>query len=422
MRFMAVLAGALLLAGSAAAQLPRVPLAPGVEVPSLGPALGGVGDALGGLADPRALADSRLLRLRDLVRTHPRDLALDPSGAPVIRDEVLAVAVSPQALTQAQAAGFRIVRSETLEGLDLAISVLAPPSGMNPTEAVRRLRKLDPAGQYDFNHLYFGAGETTGPSPQAPRPGSARRAARIGMIDTGLDPTQPALRGVAIEQRGFAPGGVKPAAHGAAVASLIAGRVGGFSGSAPGSALYVADVYGAGPRGGSAEAVVRAFAWLAQSDVQVINVSLIGPSNAALLAAVGASQRRGANVVAAVGNDGPAAPPMYPASYPGVVAVTGVDSRDRVLVEAGRAAHVDFAAPGANILAADGKGGLVTVRGTSFAAPLVAGRLAQLRADFGRDAAVEALGRQARDLGAKGPDKVFGRGLVGEDVRLTVRR
>ena len=422
MRFMAVLAGALLLAGSAAAQLPRVPLAPGVEVPSLGPALGGVGDALGGLADPRALADSRLLRLRDLVRTHPRDLALDPSGAPVIRDEVLAVAVSPEALTQAQAAGFRIVRSETLEGLDLAISVLAPPSGMNPTEAVRRLRKLDPAGQYDFNHLYFGAGETTGPSPQAPRPASARRAARIGMIDTGLDPTQPTLRGVTIEQRGFAPGGVKPAAHGAAVASLIAGRVGGFSGSAPGSALYVADVYGAGPRGGSAEAVVRAFAWLAQSDVQVINVSLIGPSNAALLAAVGASQRRGANVVAAVGNDGPAAPPMYPASYPGVVAVTGVDSRDRVLVEAGRAAHVDFAAPGANILAADGKGGLVTVRGTSFAAPLVAGRLAQLRADLGRDAAVEALGRQARDLGAKGPDKVFGRGLVGEDVRLTVRR
>jgi len=422
LRFLAALATMLALAGSAAAQLPRVPLAPGVEVPSLGPVLGDVGGVIGGLADPRALADSRLLRLRDLVRANPRDLALDPGGAPVIRDEVLAVAVSPQALTRAQAAGFRVLRSETLEGLDLAISVLTPPSGMNPTEAVRRLRKLDPAGQYDFNHLYFGAGETTGPSPQAPRPGSARRASRIGMIDTGLDPTQPALRGVAIEQRGFAPGGVKPAAHGAAVASLIAGRVGGFSGSAPGSALYVADVYGAGPRGGSAEAVVRAFAWLAQSDVQVINVSLVGPSNAALQAAVGASQRRGANVVAAVGNDGPAAPPMYPASYPGVVAVTGVDSRDRVLVEAGRAAHVDFAAPGANILAADGKGGLVTVRGTSFAAPLVAGRLAQLRADLGRDAAVEALGHQARDLGAKGPDKVFGRGLVGEDVRLTVRR
>ncbi|WP_373289620.1 hypothetical protein [Sphingopyxis bauzanensis] len=32
-------------------------------------------------------------------------------------------------------------------------------------------------------------------------------------------------------------------------------------------------------------------------------------------------------IVAAVGNDGPAAPPAYPACYRGVLAVTGVDAR-----------------------------------------------------------------------------------------------
>ena len=38
---------------------------------------------------------------------------------------------------------------------------------------------------------------------------------------------------------------------------------------------------------------------------------------------------RGYLIVAAVGNDGPAAPPLYPASYPDVVGVTAVDARER---------------------------------------------------------------------------------------------
>ncbi|MES2135488.1 MAG: S8 family serine peptidase [Pseudomonadota bacterium] len=83
----------------------------------------------------------------------------------------------------------------------------------------------------------------------------------------------------------------------------------------------------------------------------------------------------GRPVVAAVGNDGPAAPPQYPASYPGVVAVTGVDAHGRALVEAGRATHLDFAAPGADMAAAVPGQGYAKVRGTSFASPLAAARL-----------------------------------------------
>lgn len=413
-----LLAG-LALGGPAAAQLlgghlPTGSLLPGVQIPSLRD----LDETVGRVADPRALTDIRLVRLRDLVRANPRDLELDPQGAPIVRDEIIAIAVAPDRLQRAQEAGFRVVRSEPLEGLDLTIAILAPPPRLDTASALRRLRRLDPQGQYDFNHLYFGAGASATARAQAlPRrspPSPAAGQPKIGMIDTGLDTGQSGLAGVTVEQRGFAPGGVKPAAHGAAVASLIAGRVAGPAGAR----LYVADVYGTGPRGGSAEAVIRAFAWLAQGDVQVINVSLVGPANGALQAAVEATARRGGVVVAAVGNDGPAAPFAYPASYPGVIAVTGVDRRDRVLIEAGRATHVDFAAPGADIVAADGRGGKIAVRGTSFAAPLVAGVLARLRTTLDREAAVDALGRQARDLGAKGRDKVFGRGLVGEDVRL----
>ncbi|HEU4809030.1 MAG TPA: S8 family serine peptidase, partial [Sphingomicrobium sp.] len=75
------------------------------------------------------------------------------------------------------------------------------------------------------------------------------------------------------------------------------------------------------------------------------------------------------------GNDGPAAPPQYPASYTGVIAITAVDSRGRALPEAGRARHIDFAAPGADMAAALPRGGYARVRGTSFAAPLAAARL-----------------------------------------------
>jgi len=210
-------------------------------------------------------------------------------------------------------------------------------------------------------------------------------------------------------------------AHATAVASLLAGRTEGFRGAAPGATLYVADVYGATPAGGSALSVVRGLGWLAQRKTPVINISLVGPPNALLEAGVAALIAKGHVVVAAVGNDGPGAAPLYPAAYPGVVAVTGVDARRRVLPEAGRGAYVSFAAPGADMAAAGLDAELVGVRGTSFAAPLAAGRLARLlpRPDPAlAQRAVELLGREASDLGAPGRDPVYGRGLVAFDLAV----
>ncbi|WP_152998767.1 S8 family serine peptidase, partial [Sphingopyxis sp. H115] len=79
--------------------------------------------------------------------------------------------------------------------------------------------------------------------------------------------------------------------------------------------------------------------------------------------------------------------------------------------------HVDFAAPGDAVLAATGAASTDRLRGTSFAAPLVAGRLA-LRypaPSVNRIApAVTALVFEARDLGKKGRDKIYGHGLICE--------
>jgi hypothetical protein len=56
------------------------------------------------------------------------------------------------------------------------------------------------------------------------------------------------------------------------------------------------------------------------------------------------------------------------------------------------------------------------VRGTSFAAPIVAGLLAASLETPDRNGAARAitqLTQQAVDLGARGPDSTYGRGLVG---------
>jgi hypothetical protein len=247
---------------------------------------------------------------------------------------------------------------------------------MNVRQALAVARRAAPALAVDYNYIYEPSGGALLPvagarlAAAAPVPGRMR----IAMIDGGVA-AHPALARASIEQRGFA-GDAQPTGHGTAVGSLLVGEQGPFHGAARGAQLFVGDVYGGDPAAGSATSVVRALSWAASKNPQVINVSLVGPSNAALARAIAAIRARGIQVVAAVGNDGPAAPAQYPASYPGVISVTGVDAQGRALPEAGKAAHLDFAAPGADMIAAFPGQNYAVVRGTSFAAPLAAARLA----------------------------------------------
>lgn len=366
---------------------------------------------------------SRSQQAQQLIRDYPRQIEADPAGEPIVRGQVLAIAPTPAALARARKAGFRVGESETYGGLGLQVMILTAPRGMPAAEAAERLRALDPEGQYEFNHLYQQGGATVLAARAAPAASLARvrpdHSVRVGLVDGAVAADQPTLAGAKVVQKAFVPGKSRPTAHATAVASLIAGAYGPFHGAAPGATLFVADIYGATPTGGSVEALVRALAWMAENQIPVINVSLVGPSNRLLAAAIQSLTARGHVVVAAVGNDGAAAGPLYPAAYPGVVAVTAVDARRRALPEAVRGPHVDFAAPGAD-MAAGGLAGFVKVRGTSFAAPVAAGRLAQMlrRPDPAAAArAVAALTRESTDLGVRGPDPVYGQGLVAFEVR-----
>lgn len=390
----------------------------GLGVPDLGGTLGRVTDtvSLDRLQDLNpAQAAQELLRMRDVrlatvVRDNRDALAFDDRNQPAVRDTVLITGANARSVAAIEAAGY-VTAAETVEGLDLEYIRVTVPTNQSLARTIKRLRKLAPGASVSSDPIHFASGSSsvpvTGMAALAGSAGSMRGA--IGLIDGGVG-RHPALTG-SIQQKGFAKGAPAPDGHGTAVASLLVGS-GPVKGAAPNAPLLVADVYGRDPAGGSALAIAKALGWMAQNHVRIVTISLAGPENPLLARAMTAVRAKGIMVVAAVGNDGPAAPPAYPASYPGVIAVTGVDGRDRALIEAGRALHLDFSAPGADMVAAHINGRASRVRGTSFAAPFVAGRLYQhVRVKPG-DGAMRALAGEARDLGRKGPDKVYGRGLV----------
>jgi subtilisin family serine protease len=254
------------------------------------------------------------------------------------------------------------------------------------------------------------------PEVKAQAPVSASSASRrVGLIDGGVDGAHEIFAGRKIQRHGC-DGKLVPNTHGTAVAAILLSRQ-------SVDEIYAADVYCGQPAGGAADAVAAAFGWLARERVAVINVSLVGPKNALLERVVRALVGRGFLIVAAVGNDGPAAPPLYPASYEGVVGVTAVDRNHRVLIEACRGKQVDFAAQGSDFEAASvAPSSYAPVRGTSFAAPLVAALLAELHSPDPA-ASGQVLARWtglARDLGPRGRDDIYGAGQVGDSPAAPV--
>lgn len=411
-------------AAAAAAAFAQVTL-PSLPQPQL-PPLPRVSDPVAGTlrTATSTLTEARKLRVRELLRTERATVETDPAGQPILRRQVGALSPTPAALERARAAGFTILRTEPLDALGLELVVLQAPEGMSTRRALKMLRELDPQGQFDFNHLYLGSGLQADAAPvssPAPAVETALPVAgpRIGLIDSGVDGAHPVLSGVTIVRQGC-DGALFPAAHGTAVASLLVGQGENFESVMPGATLHASDIF-CGHGGGSLSLLAIALDWMAREKVPVVNISLVGAKSVLLTGLVRAMTARGFLLVAAVGNDGPTAPPLYPAAYPEVVGVTGVDGKRRVLPEACRGEQVDFAAAGADFEAAAVGGGFDEMRGTSFATPIVAGLLArslQAPDPAGAREALAALESSAVDIGNNGTDPSYGKGLVGTDLHL----
>ena len=368
----------------------------------------------------RALERLRANASAALLRAHRDTLELDPRGDLIRRHQLLAWSPTPTALAAALQLGLQVYERRELVALGEVVLVFSVPENLSTESALALLRAAAPGGEFDFNHLYSSSATAALLRDSAPASASGGGPVTIGLIDSGVAIDHPALRAVSIHRWGCGDKPV-PAAHGTAVASLMVGQDGTFHGALKRAQLYAADVYCGAASGGAADQIAAALAWLDGAGVGVINLSLVGPPNRLLELSVAAMLRRGHILTAAVGNDGPNAPLLYPASYPGVVGVSAVDSRGRALPEAARGAQVMFAAPGSEMLAARfDSPGYQAVRGTSFAAPIVAALLAQqLPAPDPERArrALAALVHQA--AGATGRrNESLGWGVLGESLRV----
>lgn len=402
---------AALLSAAAMAQL-ALPTGglPRVGVPELPVDLPDTGATLERLG--RTLEAARIDRLTRFVRQNRDAVDFDENRNPAVRGELVATGITDSAIKNAQAQGFNLISRDAIEGLDLSYVRFGTPKGLSLAQAEKKLRQILPDAEIDADHIYFQGSASPAPPLAAALAAGTATDASLGIIDGGVA-DHPSVRG-RVEQNGFAAGAPAASSHGTSVAALMIGN-GDIKGARPGARLLAADVYGTAKTGGNATAIARALGWLASRGTSVVTISLVGPHNALLKSAVAAAQRKGVIIVAAVGNDGPAAPPAYPASYLGVISVTGVDRRNRALPEAGRASATDFAAPGADIISATGAKKKARVRGTSFAAPLVAARLSTFyprQSNGAVEASVRKLMAEAVDLGKKGHDPVYGHGLV----------
>lgn len=341
----------------------------------------------------------------------------------LIEKNVLVLLLNDEELQLLAYGGFDIISQRTLSSMGLTMVTLRDPRGFALSQTAGNLRQAFPDGAVDYNHIYQLAdddaadasnestGENSGVSGNGP-------SLRIGMIDSAIAIEHFSLGDSDVRTADFVSlDGTRPVGHGTAVASLIARSSGNRA------QILAASVFFQAPNhapGASTESLIAALDWLSSENVDVINMSLSGPSNALLERALLELAKAGPPVVAAVGNNGPSGEPLYPAAYDKVIGVTATDRDKKIYRYANRGPHVDFAALGVNVKVADAGGGWRVESGTSMASPIIAVVVARTLQsnDLGTAALVEMLGSSAEDLGRKGFDPVFGYGLITEPPLL----
>ncbi|QEE46084.1 S8 family serine peptidase [Rhizobium sp. WL3] len=359
-----------------------------------------------------------------------------------VPNEIIAAGLSEAAITQLTTEGYAVAERQSLALLATEpateIVRLVVPRGTGLDAARARVAALAPVAQVDFNHYYRPEQTETAPDcggqscalvreiigwPLDPA-GLVQRCGslpKIGLIDTAINPAHPSLDKARLEVIRISDDALPQSGrqHGTAVAALLVGAAGSRApGLLPSSEVIAVDAFRR--LGGSADVastfdLVRALDALSSRNVRVINLSLAGPDNLLLKRTVEAMIARGAILVAAVGNAGPRAKPLYPAGYEGVIAVTAVDKGRKAYRRANQGAHVDIAAPGVNVWTAASISGARPKSGTSFAAPFVSAAAAVLlaeRPELTPAQMAEALSLMAQDIGTPGRDSVFGWGLL----------
>lgn len=358
------------------------------------------------------------------------DISIAPNIRVLEREWVMLVNQEQRVQLEADASDVMrfLVREDDLSSVNRSVLTFRVPPDLDANDAVLDLLPENLRPFMDRNHVYQAQ---SGPERPAEKDTSAlsipmssicEDPVSVGVIDSQIDLSHPAFqyRGArqAIVQQSFIDAEIaSPLSHGTAVAGVLIGQGKDLRPVLPGADVYSAAVVYAQDdyrQAASAASIVRAVDWLLGQPVTVINISLTGPANRLLEQSMLTARERGIVLIAAAGNNGPFADPLYPAAYPQVVAVTAV-SRDKTVYRwANQGQHIDFSALGVALPTAGRGGDIAYESGTSLAAPIVTAFAAcQLFRTAGDvDRALAGLRAMAEDLGDEGRDPVYGDGLL----------
>jgi subtilisin family serine protease len=204
--------------------------------------------------------------------------------------------------------------------------------------------------------------------------------------------------------------------HGTHVTGIIAARGNngqGIAGMAWGCRVMIVKVLDQKGDGYYSE-VANGLIYATDNGAQVANLSLGGTEKSELMEdAVAYARAHDTVVIAAAGNIGSAV--LYPAAYPGAVAVAATDRDDRRLSFSSYGPQIELAAPGSSIYSTCLGNEYCYRSGTSMATPHVAGLAALLRAQHPTDTASQVIQRlhaSAKDIASPGWDEYTGWGRI----------
>lgn len=270
----------------------------------------------------------------------------------------------------------------------------------------------------------------------------------VGVIDTGVDATNPDLAGRILPENRFLDLGLFTGpttgddnGHGTHVSGIIAAQTNngvGIEGAAPGVKILPIQTFNADGTGFTPD-LASGINSAVGAGVQVINLSSGSAVDSSVVdAAIDNAHARGITVVAAGGNSNQdPAPntnaPNYPAATGNTIAVAATQNYGTVAAPvqlaapySTRGAYISVAAPGSDIISTYGTG-WVTLSGTSMATPYVSAAVALIRSaalQTGRacdQAQVLSILQSTAtdDIFIAGPDQLYGAGMINPALALT---
>ena len=251
----------------------------------------------------------------------------------------------------------------------------------------------------------------------------------VAVLDTGADPhpdlQKNLLPGVDVSQERHGDGRQDHDGHGTGMAGIIAAHGQrdnkGALGIAPEATVLPVRFKREGPQG-TARELSEAIRYAIRGGARVISISSTGAPDFEMQQAIQEASRADILIVAAAGNRPDDRQVGFPAAYPHVVAVGGVDQQGRHAEVSVAGAEVDVVAPAVEIYSTGINGRYRVGTGTSGATAIVAGAAALVRAKYPylpADEVAHRLTATAIDKGPPGRDDQYGYGVIDLVAALT---